>query len=269
MTQKIDRRMAIKFAAATSFVTAVRGIPAFAQTMAEAPDQSDTILTEVQFGDPNNEPESLTFNPILVQKAIGGTTKASFVPRIEDIRNLFVIEATKHLGNSRATTKNKIVSHLDLFDLPFDINGKHVPFCAAGLSYVAATIYAQKIGLPNISTSTLRDFLGDIDHHHFYPSPSVMDMRYVAMGKRRWVSRETAIGKFTPRSGWLVVYDWNGDGVADHVGLVESVQSDQLHTIEFNTSSTNATNGGAVARRTRTLNRKVQGFIRPELVRAV
>lgn len=59
------------------------------------------------------------------------------------------------------------------------------------------------------------------------------------------------------RKGDLVLFDWEGDGVCDHVGFVENNSGGVLHTIEGNT------NNGAVARRTRSYG-AVNCIIRPD-----
>jgi cell wall-associated NlpC family hydrolase len=41
---------------------------------------------------------------------------------------------------------------------------------------------------------------------------------------------------YTPRPGDLIFFDWEPDGVADHVGIVERVEGDYVHAIEGNTS---------------------------------
>lgn len=54
--------------------------------------------------------------------------------------------------------------------------------------------------------------------------------------------------------GDIVYFDWQSDGVSDHVGIVESNNGSYLTTIEGNTSkgsSGSQSNGGVVARRTR------------------
>lgn len=56
--------------------------------------------------------------------------------------------------------------------------------------------------------------------------------------------------------GDLVLFDWGGDGLADHIGIVEENHPDEgyMTTIEGNTSGGSAgsqSNGGAVARRQR------------------
>ncbi len=52
----------------------------------------------------------------------------------------------------------------------------------------------------------------------------------------------------TPEAGDLVLYDWDSDGVCDHIGIVE--KPSPLVTIEGNTSPTDNSNGGQVMRRT-------------------
>lgn len=64
-------------------------------------------------------------------------------------------------------------------------------------------------------------------------------------------------GKKTPASGWIVFYDWNGDGVADHVGIVETVSGKSMVVIEGNYKD-------AVGRRTINIDSPyIIGFARP------
>lgn len=67
------------------------------------------------------------------------------------------------------------------------------------------------------------------------------------------------------RAGDLVCFDWDDDGVADHVGIVEANFGSYLQTIEFNTSPGSGGsqgNGGGVYRRTRDWD-SVAAVIRP------
>ena len=50
-------------------------------------------------------------------------------------------------------------------------------------------------------------------------------------------------GKTKPKEGWIITYDWDGDGVADHIGMVEKITENTVTAIEGNTS------GGIVGRR--------------------
>ena len=67
--------------------------------------------------------------------------------------------------------------------------------------------------------------------------------------------------------GDLVMFDWGGDGVADHIGIVEENHPDEgwMQTIEGNTSSGNSgsqSNGGGVYRRARNYS-SIIGVARP------
>lgn len=67
--------------------------------------------------------------------------------------------------------------------------------------------------------------------------------------------------------GDIVYFDWQSDGVSDHVGIVESNNGEYLTTIEGNTSkgsSGSQSNGGVVARRTRSYS-VVKRVVRPSL----
>lgn len=65
------------------------------------------------------------------------------------------------------------------------------------------------------------------------------------------------------KPGDIVLYDFNSNGGADHVGIVESVTSTGVTAIEGNTSVTSNDNGGAVMRRSRA-NRTILGVYRPD-----
>ena len=67
------------------------------------------------------------------------------------------------------------------------------------------------------------------------------------------------------QAGDLVCFDWDDDGIADHVGIVEANFGDYLQTIEFNTApgtGGSQGNGGGVYRRTRDWD-SVTAVIRP------
>lgn len=67
-----------------------------------------------------------------------------------------------------------------------------------------------------------------------------------------------------PQEGDLVCYDWNGDGVADHVGLFQAWKNKAGGTfvaVEGNTGVGNDSNGGQVMKRDRKRS-QVQVFVR-------
>ena len=41
-------------------------------------------------------------------------------------------------------------------------------------------------------------------------------------------------GSFTPSAGHIIFFDWNGDGEADPVGIVERSEDGVIHTVEGN-----------------------------------
>ena len=54
--------------------------------------------------------------------------------------------------------------------------------------------------------------------------------------KRAWMAEGRWKGTSDPQPGDVVWFDWNRDGVTDHVGLVKSVNADgSVQTIEGNT----------------------------------
>jgi len=66
----------------------------------------------------------------------------------------------------------------------------------------------------------------------------------------------------TPKVGDVVFYDWEGDGIANHVGIVEKVNADgSIVAIEGNTAVGNNSNGGQVMRRSRSAG--IIGYGRP------
>lgn len=93
------------------------------------------------------------------------------------------------------------------------------------------------------------------------PATTAKGFAYCPYGVQ-WFRRQ---GKFDkhPRVGDVVFFDWGGDGISDHVGIVESANSDgTVTTIEGNTSLGNNSNGGEVQRRVRGLG-SIPGFGHP------
>nr|DAR47436.1 MAG TPA: CHAP domain protein [Caudoviricetes sp.] len=74
---------------------------------------------------------------------------------------------------------------------------------------------------------------------------------YVPYGINNAHAAGALVDVYDAEPGDLVCFDWDDDGVADHVGFVELNQGDWLQTIEFNTSASSWDNGGLVLRRTR------------------
>jgi hypothetical protein len=77
-----------------------------------------------------------------------------------------------------------------------------------------------------------------------------------AWGKQTNRYQDVAQGR--PQPGDIVIFDWGGDGTADHTGIVESVGVDgSIHTIEANASD-------QVMRRTYAASTNdIRGYVRP------
>ncbi|MBQ1388970.1 MAG: CHAP domain-containing protein, partial [Clostridia bacterium] len=79
-------------------------------------------------------------------------------------------------------------------------------------------------------------------------------------GKKRNLIVPTSEGQY----GDIVLFDWNGDGVADHVGFIITRNGNGTYeTVEGNTSTYNYTNGGYVLKMTRYYS-SIIAIIRPQ-----
>jgi hypothetical protein len=88
-----------------------------------------------------------------------------------------------------------------------------------------------------------------------------MNNPYVPSVKNDLVHSGRWKGKENPQPGDLVIFDWNHDGVGDHIGLVKSVNADgSINTIEGNTSGPNGKEG--VFNKTRPMS-EILGFGNP------
>lgn len=93
------------------------------------------------------------------------------------------------------------------------------------------------------------------------------DFAYVPYGINAAAREGRLVSPMTQAApGDLVCFDWDGDGLADHVGIIEANYGSWLQTIEGNTSSGTAgsqSNGGGVYRRSRDWD-SVCAIIRPD-----
>lgn len=126
-------------------------------------------------------------------------------------------------------------SNMTKFGAWYGYNG--VPWCAMFVSYCF-----NSAGLP-LAITTKKGFA--------YCPYGVQWFKK----QKRWYSK--------PITGDVVFFDWKGNGVAAHVGIVERVNSNgTVDTIEGNTSAGNNANGGKVMRRVRSP-REILGYGRP------
>lgn len=79
-------------------------------------------------------------------------------------------------------------------------------------------------------------------------------------GKDKGLIVPTSEGQY----GDIVLFDWNGDGIADHIGLIISRNNNGTYdTVEGNTGTYNYTNGGYVLKMTRYYS-SIIAIIRPQ-----
>ena len=94
---------------------------------------------------------------------------------------------------------------------------KNAPYCAMGISWCFA-----QVGLSNlIAAQTPKGFSFNPAALHWFQMQGLV------------------VNKMSMQPGDLVMYDWNGDGVADHVELCEAASPGGFTTIAFNTGNPN------------------------------
>jgi hypothetical protein len=216
------------------------------------------LQAEDHIGDPTGVIEALSFDvraaeAPLAMESKGPKKDAKKLSQL--MADISVAYAKKKV--SRANNKGKEVDNfLRLFGLKLKYdNGTFVPYCAAGLSFAACEAYCQitpEVSYDPDDFTTLKSILTDINKYYFKPSPAVRVIKKSAEDRQRWV-KPTGI---TPGKGWPVVFSWKKDGTPNHIGLVievdgKTLDGKTLHTVEYNTSSTNDSNGGTVALRER------------------
>jgi hypothetical protein len=150
------------------------------------------------------------------------------------------------------------------FDLKYATEDRWVPYCAAGVCYAACQAYCETEPATPIQgtdpVGSYRGVLPSILEHYFLPHVSVK--KIVADAKKRgtWADvQEVPV----PKPGWLVAFDFLAPQTPCHIGIVSGGDSLRLETVEYNTDiniNGNASNGGAVARRTR--EEHVLGYVR-------
>jgi len=94
---------------------------------------------------------------------------------------------------------------------------KNAPYCAMGVSWCFA-----QVGLSHlVAAQTVKGFAYN---------PAALP----------WFQRQgLVVNKYQAQAGDLVFYDWNNDGVVDHVEMIEAASPDGITTIGFNTGNPN------------------------------
>ena len=231
---------------------------------------SRSVILEQQAGDPGEPFETLNLQNPGLQKANGkglpGPKKApaELGPEMVEVSLAFVQTRTSP-GVSRDSDPNQVTEFLNLCDFDLKMNGKFVPYCAAGVSYAACRAYCNLKKKEAYSKEVSRERLDlfkskliTINAHYFFPSASVQVIKADAQKRGTWRNREV-----DPQKGWLVVFSWNGGTLGNHIGLVKSSDKDDIHTVEYNTSvgEGDQRNGGVVAEKVRRRNDKILGYI--------
>lgn len=94
-----------------------------------------------------------------------------------------------------------------------------------------------------------------LDFHYAYVPFAVSDAHNHKNGLS-WVAFSSG------KAGDAVAFDWDNDGVADHIGILTGKRASTALTIEGNTSPSDFSNGGMVMRRERPFSDTAGGFIR-------
>jgi hypothetical protein len=141
-------------------------------------------------------------------------------------------EARRHIG----TKENPPYSNKVLFSTWYGMIG---PWCAMFVTYCGV-----KTGVPQFVRGSRWAYVPYI----------VNDAR---------AGRNGLAVTYKPLEGDLVCYDWDHDGIADHVGFFEKWISpgNQFAAVEGNTAVGNNSNGGEVMRRTDRYKSNVQAFV--------
>lgn len=175
----------------------------------------------------------------LTAEAIRTSTKLAAVSS-SNLGLLALAEAVKHVGLRESPPG----SNRTMFGEWFGVNG--VPWCGIFVSwcFVKGANYVIADGYPGGRSVGVFPGKGC----SYVPTTEAW-LRVTGM----W------IGRVAPLPGDIAIYNWDG-GRADHIGIVSrNLGGGEFEAIEGNTSSSNASDGGAVMRAVRRLT-QVNGF---------
>lgn len=227
-------------------------------------------------GDPDAPPETLVVNEAEVQSTLEESRALSaFSSRQRQYKEGRVVALTmldlalKFASRKPTISRRANPWQIRRFIRPWGYENEEVAYCAMGVAYVASMAYS---GLPparityseKSETKTLKNVMPLIKQYYFTPDPSCRRMMKAAQQKGAsqtggWVAK----GRKQPKPGWLVLFDWNSDGVPQHIGIVKAVNRRSLSTVEFNTclGSGKSKRCGLVAEKERSMG-DIIGFIR-------
>ncbi|MBQ3691776.1 MAG: CHAP domain-containing protein, partial [Clostridia bacterium] len=133
---------------------------------------------------------------------------------------------------------NNVIFNTDYYGK--EVSGSNFPWCAAFLWDIFRMCKAEKLFCDGAKTAYC-------PYIHSWGQKS-----------------DQLVDKTKGEYGDIVLFDWNGDGVADHVGLILSRNSNGTYeTVEGNTASYNYSNGGYVLKMTRYYS-SILAIIRPK-----
>lgn len=169
----------------------------------------------------------------------------------------------EYVGVDRNNNLDQVGRFLKLFNLGVKDGRRWMPYCAAGLSFAAAKNFCNLSNIEYDSDNAISIFksvLPTIRNRYFLPSPSCYRIKDHAIANDKWIAN-SKFGRTQIKPGYLVLFQFDTDTLPDHIGIVRSIDSNSVQTIEFNTGDQDNTNGGAVARKDRPFN-VVQGFVK-------
>lgn len=125
-------------------------------------------------------------------------------------KEMYINKAREFLGVVEGTTRHKAIlaAYNSIQPLPRGYRLKYSDAWCAGFVSAVANLVGFGDGFPY--------------------ECGVQKMVEIAKRKKQWCHVDS------PRVGWLVVYDWNGDKHGDHVGIVAEVTAKQIKVIEGN-----------------------------------
>jgi len=170
---------------------------------------------------------------------------------------------SEYVGVDRNNNLDQVSRFLKLFNLNVKWGNKWMPYCAAGLSFSAAKAFCNLASIKYNSENAISVFksvLPTIRNRYFLPNPSVYKIKDYAIKKNVWLPN-SAVNRKKVKPGYLVCFQFDKDSLPDHIGIVKSIDTNSVQTIEFNTGDSDNINGGAVAHKDRNFN-VVQGFIK-------
>ena len=169
----------------------------------------------------------------------------------------------EYVGIDRNSNLDQVSRFLKLFNLGVRDGNRWMPYCAAGLSFAAAKNLCNLSSIEydaDNAISVFKSVLPTIRNRYFLPDPSCFRIKDFAIKQNKWMPN-SAYNRSLVKPGYLVLFQFDSDPQPDHIGIVRSIDSDSVQTIEFNTGDQDNVNGGAVARKDRPF-KVVQGFIK-------